>query len=83
MNWNRELLEYMLAQRRKIEIEKWCEGIRLKRDPGDEFVMQWIFNYGDWFRQSWNRSLCSHCALARKCGHEVRDRCDQFMKKNG
>ena len=30
--------EFMDAQIKKIEVDKWLEGERIGRDPGDEYV---------------------------------------------
>lgn len=70
---------YMSAQKKKIEIEKWCEGERCQSDPGKEFVLWWILHYGSWFRQAWEKSLCRQCRLADQCGHRVRQECARFI----
>ncbi len=35
--------KYMSTQRKKIEIDKWCEGSRINQDPGQAYVLDWIF----------------------------------------
>jgi hypothetical protein len=69
---------YMHAQKKKIEIEKWCEGIRLNKDPGNEFVLEWILSHANWFRKSWEKSLCRKCLLAEQCGHNVAEQCEKY-----
>ncbi len=71
---------FMRAQSKKIEIEKWCEGVRMQRDPGMEFVVNWILNHGEWFRRAWEKSLCCKCRLSGYCGYEVREHCVQFSE---
>ena len=34
--------EFMEKQCREIELAKYYEGIRICRDPGEEFVRKWI-----------------------------------------
>jgi len=69
----------MVAQKKKIEIEKWYEGERLQSDPGNDFILWWIFHYGSWFRRAWKKSLCCNCSLAEQCGYEVRQECKRFV----
>jgi len=73
------MLEYMIAQRKKIEIEKWFEGIRRKSDPGNDYVFWWIQNYAEWFRNAWKMSSCCECVEVRKCGYNVKKECEKFM----
>lgn len=74
---------YMYVQKKKIEIEKWCEGCRLNHDPGDTYVMEWILNNGAWFREAWEKSLCNKCLFDQQCGYEVREECVRFKFANG
>ncbi|MBD3377486.1 hypothetical protein GF406_20830, partial [candidate division KSB1 bacterium] len=50
--------KFLKVQVKKIELDKWYEGIRIKRDPGSEFIMKWIQHYAADYRTSWNDSLC-------------------------
>ena len=70
--------DFMFAQIKRIEIEKWYEGTRRKCDPGNEFVIWWILHYGSWFRSAWDNSLCTRCSNKQQCGHEVRTECNIF-----
>ena len=72
--------EYLRAQKKKIEIDKWCEGCSITRDPGQEYVISWIDQNGAWFREAWNKSLCKSCYLANKCGHKVLKHCNGYNK---
>ena len=45
--------EFMAAQTDVIEVAKWLLGEKLRRDPGQEFVMQWIKEHGQEFRDNW------------------------------
>ena len=70
--------KYLRAQWKKIEIDKWCEGYNLNRDPGQEYILQWIFQNGTWFRQAWENSLCKSCAFPQECGHELQQECNKY-----
>lgn len=48
-----EFKEFMSAQTDAIEVAKWLLGEKLGRDPGQEFVMQWIKEHGHEFRDNW------------------------------
>lgn len=48
-----EFKEFMAAQTDAIEVAKWLLGEKLGRDPGQEFVMQWIKEHGQEFRDNW------------------------------
>ena len=69
---------FMQVQRRKIEIDKWLEGCRIGRDPGSEYVLNWIQNNGREFRQIWGQSLCANCDSVENCGHELRQKCTEY-----
>jgi len=72
------MFKFMLSQKRRIEYEKWLEGCRLKRDPGSEYILNWISLNGAFFRKAWEKSLCKDCALWTKCGHHVRTECKDY-----
>ena len=75
------MFKFMLSQKRRIEYEKWLEGCRLKRDPGSEYILNWISLNGAFFRKEWDDSLCKDCALWTNCGHFVKTNCDDFTKE--
>jgi hypothetical protein len=72
--------KYMLAQKKKIELEKWYEGCKMDHDPGESFIINWIFTNANQFREAWEQSLCKKCCLVEECGFEVRDVCNKFEK---
>jgi len=74
------MFKFMLSQKRRIEYEKWLEGCHLKRDPGAEFILNWIRLNAAFFRKAWDDSLCKDCALWEKCGHLVRPTCEDHIK---
>ena len=48
--------EFMKKQIEEIEREKWLEGERIGRDPGEEFVREWIKKHAEEFREIHNPS---------------------------
>lgn len=50
---NKEHKEFMDAQIKKIEVDKWLEGERIGRDPGEEYVKKWIRERAAKFRKEW------------------------------
>lgn len=50
---NEEYKEFMDAQIKKIEVDKWLEGERIGRDPGEEYVKKWIREEAANFRKKW------------------------------
>lgn len=71
---------FLFVQRRRIEHDKWCEGIRLQRDPGSPYVYNWIENYAATYRDAWNNSLCHMCKNYRECGLLVLLECNKHEK---
>lgn len=48
-----EFKEFMEAQKDAIDVAKWLLGEKIGRDPGDEFVMEWIRENAEEFRRNW------------------------------
>lgn len=48
-----EFKEFMAAQTEAIEIAKWLFGEKIGRDPGHEFVVKWIIENAEEFRNNW------------------------------
>ena len=59
---------FMHAQKKKIEIDKWCEGFSKNSDPGQEYILEWILKNGEWFREAWQKALCKKCVFIDECG---------------
>ena len=71
---------YIQAQKKKIEIDKWCEGCKRLEDPGKEYILTWIDQNGAWFRAAWEESLCKSCRLSQECGYNVLKSCANYRK---
>ena len=74
--------KFVNVQIKKIEIEKWCEGIRINQDPGKHYILNWIFSNAASFRMAWERSLCKECFHSDQCGHLVLTNCDMYESEN-
>lgn len=48
--------EFLRMQVAEIELAKYYEGIRLGRDPGEEFVRKWIEENAEAYREANNPS---------------------------
>lgn len=48
--------EFMRKQIAEIELAKYYEGIRIGRDPGEEFVRKWILENAEAYRAAINPS---------------------------
>lgn len=69
---------YMHSQKKRIELDKWIEGCRIKKDPGSSFILNWIKDNAQQFRYDWERSLCCECDNSDDCGHNVVQNCGYF-----
>lgn len=49
---------FMDAQIDEMEKQKWLEGERIRRDPGDNYLKQWITNgSAAEFRKWWEENI--------------------------
>lgn len=72
--------KFMIVQRKKIEIDKWCEGCNFQYDPGKQFVLEWISKNAARFRWAWEKSSCKLCQLNEECGYNVLEECAGYKK---
>ena len=74
----------MSAETKLIEIAKWIEGERIKRDPGhteeekNAFVGKWIENHAALVREAWDVSKCRICS--NNCFHNMKKSCSNFLE---
>jgi hypothetical protein len=69
---------FMIAQKKRIEVDKWYEGCRIQKDPGKSYILNWIENNAAQFREAWEKSVCRECPQSLDCGHEVVRDCNYF-----
>ena len=75
---NKPFKNYMINQVHKIEIDKWNEGERTDKDPGVDFIVQWIRKNGATFKELWKKSICKSCIHCDECGFEVKEECKKY-----
>jgi len=69
---------FINSEMKKIDIDKWCEGCSKEKDPGQEYIIKWIKENADWFREAWNKSSCKVCKDWENCGWKVICNCKKF-----
>lgn len=72
------LCKYLHTEMKKIDIDKWYHGEKINKDPGQEYILEWInVNSANW-RKSWEESKCQHCSFWMRCGYELKKECDGY-----
>ena len=74
-----ELEKFIKAEIHKIDIDKWIFGEQIKRDPGREYILEWIDKNAPNFRQSWNKSKCKDCLNCEICGYNLLSACNGYI----
>lgn len=50
------------------------------RDPGGEYILQWIDQYAEELRIAWNASKCKNCR--KSCFHNLKIFCEEWSAEN-
>jgi len=74
--------KFMRVELKRIEVDKWIKGEKIKADPGNTYVENWVGKNGKDFRDAWNLSKCKSCRFCLGCGFEVKLMCDNFEPIN-
>jgi len=79
-----EKQEYVFAkfieiEMKKIDLDKYFQGIKIHKDPGQDYVMQWIDNNSANFRKKWEESDCKSCSHWKKCGINMCKDCQLYF----
>ena len=75
--------EYILTQVHKIDIDKWVQGERQCSDPGERYIMEWIRQNAQKFREDWNNSCCKTCLFHQQCGFKTLSSCNYYSEDRG
>jgi len=67
-----------VAEIHRIELEKWIEGEKLHRDPGNDYIFQWIEKHGSEFHTKFISSKCRFCFNVYFCKNVIEDNCNLF-----
>jgi hypothetical protein len=71
-------IRFVGSERRKIDIDKWCTGCEIKKDPGNDYIIDWINKNAIWFRNAWEISDCKTCKKWENCGWKAERNCKDF-----
>ena len=71
--------KYLKSEMKKIDEDKWYEGERIRRDPGQEYIIDWINRNAKEWKEKWEKSKCQHCSFWLECGHKLKTDCDRFQ----
>lgn len=73
--------KFMEMQLHRIDVDKWYEGLRIKRDPFElGYVDDWIEHNAEEFETRYDASLCKHCKKWKDCGYKVLVECSEYKK---
>jgi hypothetical protein len=70
---------FLNVEIKKIEIDKWDEGVRRHNDPGNDFVLEWVERNAKQFRYQWDISVCKCCEKCYACGYNLLSACDGYI----
>jgi len=70
--------KFLQVEMKKIDEDKYFQGIRIQCDPGQEYIVDWINRNAKKWREEWESSCCQHCQHWLECGHQVKKDCVNF-----
>lgn len=70
--------KFLQTEMKKIDLDKYYEGIRIQNDPGQSYVVEWINKNAKFWREQWESSACQHCRHWFVCGHELKTECSSY-----
>ena len=73
--------EFMKVQVHKIDIDKWCQGVQINSDPGEKYVVDWVYSNTKKFRDDWDNSVCKNCPNHRDCGYLALSACENYYSE--
>jgi hypothetical protein len=71
---------FLKAQIKFLEEEKWYVGEKIHSDPGDKYIIEAIAKNSEMFRQRWSLSKCKDCYDGGKCGNLLKTKCEKFKE---
>jgi len=71
-------VKFLETEMKKIDEDKFFEGLRISADPGQSFIVDWINRNAKNWREEWESSCCQHCVFWKVCGHRVLQKCKEF-----
>jgi len=70
--------KFLKVEMKRINVKKWIKGEKIKADPGEEYIVEWIKKNGADFRKAWDSSKCKVCRFWDDCGYHVISICEEF-----
>ena len=70
--------KFIESERKKIDEDKYFQGILIKRDPGEVYIAEWIDKNAKKWREEWEKSKCQHCLHWKLCGYHIKTECNDF-----
>lgn len=69
-------------QIRRIETDRWFEGIRIKKDPREDsyYDLEWVLKEAEWFCKQWEICQCKKCRKWKDCGYKLEMECINFKE---
>ena len=71
--------KFLQTEMKKIDEDKYLEGLRSHNNPGIDFILDWIDCNAENWRIEWESSDCQHCLHWRVCGHKAIKECKDFI----
>ena len=70
------------AQFRKIETDRYFEGIKRCHDPRNDenYDLEWVHKNAIEFDKKWSESLCKNCKNFKECGFNLAKECNGFIE---
>jgi hypothetical protein len=67
----------MFVQKRKIETDRYDEGIKIGHDPrkDSDYDLNWALKKAQEFRSKWKKCCCRSCTKAKECGFKLAEKC--------
>lgn len=69
---------FLKAQVKYMNDAKYYEGINTHHDPGQEYVLKFVEEKAQFFRECWDKSICCKCLNGSQCGDLLKQQCDKF-----
>ena len=70
-------VKFMRCQVKKMDIDKWMEGLRINHDPSSEYIFEWVKTNAQKYRDQWFHSTCMTCPKWEECGWKASEQCHE------
>lgn len=70
----------MFVQKRKIETDRYDEGVKIGHDPrkDSDYDLNWALKKAREFRSKWRICRCRTCTEAKECGFKLAEECPYY-----